>query len=538
MPINLIEDAWLPVVRRSSARDWIAPAGLAETEGDPPVALDFPRPDWNAAVSEFLIGLLAVAFRPKELEDWAERWQAPPSRDALASALQPLAFAFNLDGDGPRAFQDLDSLASIKAKVVAALLIEAPGENTIKENKDLFNKRGLVEALSPPYAAAALITLQTYAPSGGAGHLTSLRGGGPLTTLVAPRDRIELPPLWTRLWANVPEVAFDALPVPGAAPAAWARVFPWLAPTRTSEKEGRAMTPDDASPLIVFFATPRRIRLEFTPAEGEFCALGGQVSEALVRSYRMQTYGTRYLGLLHPLSPYREHSERGKLPLRPRSSPPSWRDWLGWWGFDECAPEVLRLWESRARAIERRPEDAEVSAVGFELEDATAVAWLEQSIPWVDVNSEDIKITVGKLVDGAQQAASILNLQTKVALYGERRVVDGKVTWRLPKKLPNDALSETADALWAHTERRFRSILRDLAADHTKSFALREGFLPTLRTTALRLFDEAVDMDGLPDKDARRLVVARDALGRAFAWSGKVAKALGVERQSKPREAA
>lgn len=548
MSVNLIEDAWLPVLRRSGASGWITPVGLTETTGDPPVALDFPRPDWNAAVSEFLIGILAVALRPKADEDWAERWEESPSPDALAAALQPLAFAFDLDGGGPRAFQDLDSLGSAEARPIASLLIEAPGENTIRKNGDLFNKRGLVEALSPPYAAAALITLQTYAPSGGAGHRTSLRGGGPLTTLISPREGHEVSSLWPRLWANMPEVASGDLPPPGAPPTdpGWARVFPWLAPTRTSEKAAAAVTPDDASELIVFFATPRRIRLDFTPADGEACALGGPESPSLLRSYRTQNYGANYLGWLHPLSPYRIDPTSGKLPLHPRAGPPSWRDWMGWWGFkdtgakeassEDMRPKVLRLWAARAPEVGRRPTDADVAVFGFDMDNMKARAWIEQSIPWIPAKS-DISIAVGKLVDGAQEAASALRFQAKIAIYGQGQGTGDKRSWRLPDNVPRDAMNELADALWSSTEPRFRRLLRELADDPTKSRDLREGFLQVLRSTALRLFDGAVDMDGLAGKDVRRLVVARDALGRAFAWSGKgakVAKALGIEPQPTP----
>jgi CRISPR system Cascade subunit CasA len=529
MPINLIEDRWLPVRRRSGARDWIAPTGITVVADDPATALDFPRPDWNAAVAEFLIGLLAAALHPGDVDEWADRWREPPSPDDLTAALAPLAFAFNLDGEGPRAFQDLDSLENAEGKPVASLLIEAPGENTIKKNSDLFIKRGLVEALSPSYAAAALITLQTYAPSGGAGHRTSLRGGGPLTTLVSPRGVHGVSSsLWATLWSNVPEVEFDALPPPNAPMAEWARVFPWLAPTLTSEKSGTAVIPGDASPLLVFFANPRRIRLEFTAAGDETCALDGPADDLLVREYRTQNYGANYTGWLHSLSPYRDDPKSGKLPLHPRAGPSSWRDWLGWWGFDGKEPEVLRLWVIRARALGLSAIEAEVSVVGFDMDNMKARAWLEQSIPWIDASEEAIRAGIGAFVKGAQEAASALRFQAKIAIYGQGQGLGAKRSWRLPDTVPRDAMSELADSLWAHTERRFRAVVRELAADPSASRKLRESFLPVLRATALRLFDDAVDMDGLFDKDAHRLVVARDFLAKAFLPNGRVASELQI----------
>jgi CRISPR system Cascade subunit CasA len=87
-------------------------------------------------------------------------------------------------------------------------------------------KAGRADQLSRATAAIALYTLQTYAPSGGRGNLTSLRGGGPLTTLVLPGGE---PTLWHVLWANVPQ---GKRPPVRDLP----RVFPWLAKTRTADR--------------------------------------------------------------------------------------------------------------------------------------------------------------------------------------------------------------------------------------------------------------------------------------------------------------
>src|SRR5689334_5601922 len=117
---------WLPVRRASGARDKIAPHALADGGRDPPAALDFPRDDWNTAVGEWLIGLLQLACPPADDAHWARQLRDPPAPDALAAALAPLAAAFGLDGEGPRAFQDLEPLAG-PPRSLAALLVEAPG---------------------------------------------------------------------------------------------------------------------------------------------------------------------------------------------------------------------------------------------------------------------------------------------------------------------------------------------------------------------------------------------------------------------------
>ena len=79
----------------------------------------------------------------------------------LDAAFEPLAPAFQLDGDGPRFMQDFDNLDGAGNRV-AGLLIDAPGDNTIRRNTDILVKRGQVTTLCRASAAMALFTLQAY----------------------------------------------------------------------------------------------------------------------------------------------------------------------------------------------------------------------------------------------------------------------------------------------------------------------------------------------------------------------------------------
>src|SRR5690606_18676612 len=110
------------------------------------------------------------------------------------------------------------------------LFIDSGGEGgalTVRE--------GRYPALDLPTAAMALYTLQTQAPSGGRGNLTSLRGGGPMSVLVDPGGG-----LWPLIWANVPDGT------PGRPDD-----LPWMRPTRTSEA-GAEYFPQDGHPAEVF----------------------------------------------------------------------------------------------------------------------------------------------------------------------------------------------------------------------------------------------------------------------------------------------
>ena len=175
--LNLITDPWIPVLRRSG-RDVIRPDEIADPDVLRP---DWPRPDLNLACYELLIGLVYLAHPPNGSDDRAN----PPDAAVLRLAMEPLAPAFNLLGDGPRFLQDLEPLDG-EGSPPEMLFIDSAGDSTAKKNADLMVRRGRYEALSLPLAAMALYTLQAFAPSGGAGHRTSIRGGGPMVTLVNP----------------------------------------------------------------------------------------------------------------------------------------------------------------------------------------------------------------------------------------------------------------------------------------------------------------------------------------------------------------
>ena len=244
---NLIDEPWLPVRRRSGAVEHIQPWCLNEGLGeDPFVAFAWPRPDFNGAAHELLIGLLSTAATPADDDKWEEWWLEPPAPEVLEQRFSTVSHAFDLDGAGPRFLQDLDPLDGAEDKEIASLLIDTPGAKTLRNNADLFVKRGAAPVLSRSTAAMALFTLNSFAPAGGAGHRTSMRGGGPMTTLVFADHLTRGSTLWGRLWPNVESrEQIEARAVETILEDTSERVFPWLIPTRTSNPKagGRPTTP-------------------------------------------------------------------------------------------------------------------------------------------------------------------------------------------------------------------------------------------------------------------------------------------------------
>jgi len=556
MSFNLIGDRWLPCRRASGARVWLAPHVITSQFGDDPIlTLDFPRPDWNAAVTELLIGLLSATIPPHSADDWAERWITPPPPGELQSALAPLTFAFDLDSEGPRCFQDLAPLESAEPKSVASLLIDAPGDNTVKENKDLFIKRNGITALSLPYAAAALITLQTYAPSGGQGNRTSMRGGGPLTVLISPRRRNArlntISTLWELVWSNVRDYDEDAPPIDGDLPhddRRWSRVFPWLAGTRQSKGDIPTLPIEHADLLQVYFALPRRIRLDFEPETDTKCSLGGPTDGGCVRTYRQINYGTMYSGWRHPLSPYYVDKKNGLLPFHPQPGLVTYADWLAWWGLRDGQSALnLAQWRERLYALGAEVVDLQetrqhgLHAFGFDMDNMKARGWLDERIPYFEppqdappIWAQHFQATVTQLVEAAKATADQLKYELRRNQFGKWDTE--KQQYKLLDTAPKDAFDEVATQLWAETQEAFVQSLDRLHqsdAQHADR-SVRTDFMKSLRSTALRLFDGACDIDSLADQNARRLVEARKGLVIALSPGGKVAVVLGIaETKSK-----
>ena len=519
---NLTSERWIPVLRKSGRQEMIAPWQITDAfDDDPPIALAAPRPDFNGALHEFLIGLLTTCFAPEDERQWREFWHTSPSPETLKQVFSSYSHAFNLDGDGPRFMQDFDELAK-NPKPVSALLIDAPGEKALTENADHFGKRGGVSAMSPAMAAMALFTLQTYAPAGGAGHRTSLRGGGPLTTLVTAQDT-----LWGRLWPNVESQSQIKDRGVTNFPENEVNFFPWLRATRTSEKNtGRAVTPTDAHPLQVYWGMPRRIRLIFSPANGDLCSLTGEATALMIRDFVTQNYGVEYSqGWEHPLSPYyRQKAGADKLPVHPQSGGVSYRHWLGHVfvstdGLRQPSASVIR-------AMRRlRSEQTRLRAFGYDMDNMKARDWVISEMPLMKFSNDDVcELIEGDIVKRIVPSAALISGDVTGAIK--------RALFKNPKEAKGD-LSHIADRFWRNTETEFFSALdeaRRLAEldpeGDDPTFPVRENWLVTLRRAALSLFDEFAPASGIEFADMHRLVAARFSIVSTFRGRGSTGKKL------------
>jgi CRISPR system Cascade subunit CasA len=533
MPFSLINDPWLPVRRTHSGTTIIRPSQLTENIGaDPAIAIDWPRADFRLASLEFLIGLLAIACPPTGRRDWPDWYHHPPSPEVLEAAFAPLAFAFELDGDGPRFMQDLDELDAGENDV-ANLFIEAPGEQTVKKNADLLNKRGQITHLSRASAAMALFTLQTYAPAGGAGNRTGLRGGGPLTTLVIPPGPSPLP-LWHSLWANVP----TGQP---ASMVGLKGVLPWLAKTKTSENDKKVF-PTPGEEALAFWGVPRRIRLNFSSAEpGETCALTGEADSVMVRSWRQRPNGANYAVFKHPLTPYYNPKPKESLwlPVHPQPDGIGYRHFLGLVFAPDVSSTSLQpaatiiTWRSQRKHAVASAGNTRwrILAAGFDMDNMKARGFVETELPIIDVSDIDQMQLYDEcltgLIKGADEVASLLRQAVRGALFSEGAKPDIKTS--LFNNLRAQFWQETEGAFYHEAAR---------AAEGTVRQDVSTTFLQSLRQTALRLFDEAApiiasDHPGRVARAAKWLGLALSGYGKA---GGTLFAALGLEaRDIKPK---
>ncbi len=481
--LNLITDPWIPARRKNGRCDTISPDRIADPDI---VALDWPRPDLTLACLELLIGLAYLACPPVDEDDWLD---GPPDAQRLAKGLAPLAPAFNLLGEGPRFMQDMEPLSGAP-NPPDMLFIDSAGDSTARKNADLMVRRCRYDRLPLPLAAMALYTLQDFAPSGGAGNRTSMRGGGPMVTLVRPPE----PELWAMIWANMPfgvPLGSDGL-----------TRLPWMRPTEVSDAgqiavpRGDGTGPPDPE---VFFGMPRRLRL-----------IG---DEAGVTGVVQKPWGTNYQGWLHPLSPYYLHKD-DKLPVHPRPGPFGYRNWRGIVFEVEGAVKPPLL--DRFHRL-RQGEKCDLLVAGWAMSNMSPLDFLWSRQPVFPLSSEAEHIAAD-MVEAAEQAGIVLASATSQG-SGEDDMGTG-------------AGARVRQAFFADTQAPFEAHLAAMTGGIPEG--LSESWLETMRKTALGLFKAEV-LPGLPGLSPQRQHLAASARARlvaAFAGGAsgrKIYKALGLE---------
>ncbi len=537
MSYDLLEEKWIPVRCKSGARRFIAPWQIAETD-DAPVDIDTGRPDFDCAGIQFLIGLLQTAFTPPDEESWRSLHDEPPTAVELREWLAPLRGKFDLLGDGPRFMQDSalpsahaaaakiagapaaetpsgkkKKAASLETKSIGGLLIDAPGENTLKFNKDHFVKRTPELAVSCAGAAWLLLTLQSSSPSGGAGHRTSMRGGGPLSTWILGDN------LWTTVWRNVVD-RVTWRNVPGdQSDATSAAALPWLGPVRVSTDEGSQTQPAHIAPLHHYWGMPRRLWLIPGAADGE-CAIfegapGPYISELLTANY-----GFDYKGAFaHPLTPYRSDDAGSEppSPIKGNRNALTYNQWpalvLGA-ASGGARTTTAALNVRRWRQMNLDPQAA-IAVAGYDMDNMKPLGWCHAVMPALTASGAaeaGLHHAALALVAAAEYTAKEFAVAVRASLVR-------KGDQRYDNFSQKDEAARIRDRFWSATAGPFYTTLRALrdaitagheVPDDPIQAALRTAWCQTLHAAGLALFDEASQLLGQWEAaDIRRIAEAR-----------------------------
>lgn len=478
MMFNLITDPWIPVITAAGGRRIISPVEMTDPEVLRP---DWARADLDIACLEFLIGLVCLADPPANRLDWDARRAPNPAR--LQAAVAPFTKAFNLLGDGPLFLQDLELLDGNPSSP-DLLFIDSAGDSTATKNADLMVRRGRYPALDLPTAAMALYTFQAHAPAGGAGNRTSMRGGGPMVTLVEPSGDCTL---WELVWANVPDG------VPGNI-----NDLPWMRKTRVSKAPGTERVPEGNKPWSVeaFFGMPRRLRLVSEETDG-----GVRVTGVI-----QKPYGTNYVQWMHPLSPhYRVKENTEWLPVHPKPGQFGYRNWLGIVSKRADSTTSERSMSIR-EGQERLGTGCSILIAGWAMSNMSPLDFIWSRQPMVP---DDLALEVEGLIEAARIAAEALRRALTDLLSGGE-------AWDLER-----------ERFYQLTETDLLGCLADLRVGEKPETVARK-WLSVLRAQVLKQFN-ALAVPGIQEADVKvieRIVADQKSLSLTMSGYGKLGREM------------
>ena len=489
--MNLLNDPWIPVNRRGSQRrELIRPYEITDRiDIEPYHSLDATRPDFNGSILQFLIGIVQTVMTPRDEVEWVNSFRNPPSREELFDMMQKEVKYFELEGDGISFMQETHIQEPI-CKPIASLLIDSPGANTVEMNTDHFVKRNSVEGMCDACVAAALFTLNTNAPSGGAGIRTSLRGGGPLTVVAIPDGYDEAyDTLWHMVWLNIlVKKDLERTNCNSSLDSVEDR-YPWAGDIRVSKGSGTEMTTKHMHPVQTYWGMPRRIRLNLSGCKPGICDVCGAQKDILYRDYESRPYGLNYgEGILHPLSPYYSDKNGLKLPIHPQPGGFTYRHWPRYIASNNSEnprPITLQVLDRRLRDLKKVRIECGVrmKVFGYDMDNMKARCWYESTMPYWLV-PEDIRDELVEHANRLAEAASSIAKNTSSAV---------KEAWFNPRNKVRGDFSYLENEFWATTESeyydRIHALQTVLDSEDGDYQVIYENWMSHLNRVSLRIFD-------------------------------------------------
>jgi len=534
--MNLLTDRWIPVIRQNGQPDTIAPWQIAEVD-NPVLEINAPRPDFQGALYQLLIGLLQTCFAPEDEDQWLEYWQQMPEPEELQDCFEKVKFAFELDNpDGASFMQEHpDTLDHVevfdKAEwlPIEDLIGGALSDNTRKGNKDLFVKSGQIELISPYWAALALFNMQITGVLAWGQHRLGLRGNAPLTTLIIPNEKLQSL-LWQKLWLNVIyQEDIDLMPG-DINKNELSNIFPWVAKTRVSPNK-EATSPSDAHPLQHYWPMPRRIKLKIEPIDS-VCDLTGHPISKGVSHYQRVTDGVYYTnGWVHPLTPYsRAAKDQFPKPVVGKVAGEGFRQWVAL-NYDEYADaDNKKMRWGRALAVkhfyEKKPNiniETRLWCFGYDATNANVKCWYESLMPTFNLSADDIdalKSHVSEVLQIAYQLSDELSYALIRAWFRPQTDGNGKQSWghvvsSINKAGHLSAYKSVDDAYWSQLDAPFSMVINELinyGQESGKPLHAYKKWLKEIQIHCLKYFDQNALNEAVEELDMKRVIGAKNYL--------------------------
>lgn len=480
---------------------------------------------------------------PRDNSNWLDILEEPPDPSYVRERFASVSHAFNLGGHGRRMMQDLSCADGDKLQI-ESLVIGMPGENTLKLNRDFFSKRRTIMALCPACAAMALMTLQINGPQGGKGHMTGLRGGGPLTTVVLGNSLPET------VWLNIlPENEFY-IGLKSDRKNEIQDIFPWMGPLKTSEgtNRGQKVSISNASQLQLFWGMGRRILLELDDISDAVCDICGEATEAGIVSYRTKPYGIQYDdSWRHVLTPYyKKRDKKGEIMLPVHLNPDgiTYRHWLGIVQNNpeegqEAARVVQRFRTIQSKSWGLLPKNPRLWAFGYDFDKVKARCWYDSTMPLISVQ-EDIRESydtcTAQIVRAAQFVSENLHGAVRDALNAPD-TLEQKVMVPTQSQGSSKNISVVKARFWAETEALFYRVLERLKSTLESGGPVEPekiAWVWDVRKIALSLFDFYAQVNYLDENRPLAIVRARKRLSMTVSpGAPKIAKILALPKEKK-----
>lgn len=544
--LNLLTSPWLPVAMPDGS---VRKISVKEVPTSGALHVAHPRADFSALATELVLEIFQTLATPADKQQRREMLKSPTLVDF--SRMDAAGAAFEVFGPGNRFLQTPED-KPIKDLSARSLAFEAPGAQTVKQNKALFASVSDFASMCPHCAPIGLFLCQAHARSGGKGYSPTIRGGSALTVL------IKAPTLWETITKNLlteeelrPFLAAGAdraLSSKAANPSARnlavdpslasahspeAALFPWMLGPETFTVSSQKLTPLHYGPYACFWWTPVAVRLFIEPNEEQAsCSTCGEVHKDHVqRMWLEATKAKLPENFLHPRTAWRWKSDKSKKPdtanaddkkksdnvLLPNMAPKvglTIQDWLSLNYGRPDAPGARAVAALKTLAAEDLNR-LQLWSFGASMDKSELLTWHEERSPFLvagdAANAADQQRAAAVLVELAEKACSSL----KAALTGR--------LWEFPKESKGGVssyaivLRESLDSVARGFEHEARSrLLSDIQQvdedTGTLPAATVEAFQLTLNQLALRAFDRVAQVPTHKAEQARFVLGQRHLL--------------------------